>query len=276
MKKLIRIELERMLRNKMFLGILFIGILITMIEFFLVPMKNSLDIIGKYNGNVNDTISTVFNSWFFSLNYKAIPLRKLYVMIMPLLATFAYCGSYISDIKNGYLKNLYTRTEKYKYLLSKCIISNIAGGVAVVFPLLLNLALCSMVLPSVKMEPVLGFYEPGGFKLMSNIAYSHPYIYVFIYVIIVFLYCSIFSTCSLIIAQFAPISFVALIFPFVLNYFCYIIQSFLGLSKYNPMKLMTIGYSYTNTLWGVFIEWLVIEGVLFFIYMWKGMRSEAY
>lgn len=66
------------------------------------------------------------------------------------------------------------------------MVSHIAGGIVVVVPLLMNLIACSIILPSVKMQAVVGFYEPRGFSLLSGVSYTHPYIYIFIELMIIF------------------------------------------------------------------------------------------
>ena len=95
---LLRIEVERAFKSRMFWLMLLLGIVITGIEFVIAPLRYSKDIIGTFDGSIGNTINTVFNSWFFSLQKNAIPLRQLYIMIMPLMAVFAYVYSAVSDI----------------------------------------------------------------------------------------------------------------------------------------------------------------------------------
>ena len=143
------------------------------------PLRYSKDIIGAFDGSIGNTINTVFNSWFFSLQKNAIPLRQLYIMIMPLMAVFAYGYSAVSDIKSGYIENIYTRIDKKYYLIVKCVVSHIAGGIVVVVPLLMNLIACSMILPSVKMTGSSWYFmNRRVFSLLSGVAYTHPYIYI--------------------------------------------------------------------------------------------------
>ena len=85
---LLRIEVERAFKSRMFWLMLLLGIVITGIEFVIAPLRYSKDIIGTFDGSIGNTINTVFNSWFFSLQKNAIPLRQLYIMIMPLMAVF--------------------------------------------------------------------------------------------------------------------------------------------------------------------------------------------
>ena len=129
---LLRIEVERAFKSRMFWLMLLLGIIITGIEFVIAPLRYSKDIIGAFDGSIGNTINTVFNSWFFSLQKNAIPLRQLYIMIMPLMAVFAYGYSAVSDIKSGYIENIYTRIDKKYYLIVKCVVSHIAGGIVVV------------------------------------------------------------------------------------------------------------------------------------------------
>ncbi len=269
------IELERAFRSRMFWLMLLTGIVITGIEFIVAPLKYSNNIIGSFDGNIGNTINTVFNSWFFSLEKSAIPLRQLYIMIMPLMATFAYGFSAVSDIKTGYIKNIYTRIDKKYYLLTKCFVSHIAGGTVIVIPLLLNLIACSMILPSVNMEPVVGFYEPRGFSMLSDVAYTHPYIYIFIELFVIYMYSGLFTTFCIMLSQIVQVYFITTIFPFLFNYFCYIIQNFLKLEKYNPIRIMTVGYSYNNTFLKLIIEYLIIWVILFSVYMYRGMHNET-
>lgn len=272
---LLRIEVERAFKSRMFWLMLLLGIIITGIEFVIAPLRYSKDIIGAFDGNIGNTINTVFNSWFFSLQKNAIPLRQLYIMIMPLMAVFAYGYSAVSDIKSGYIENIYTRIDKKYYLIVKCVVSHIAGGIVVVVPLLMNLIACSMILPSVKMQAVVGFYEPRGFSLLSGVVYTHPYIYIFIELIIIFFYTGLFTTFSVMLSQIVPVYFITMIFPFLLNYFCYIIQGFFNLEKYNPIRIMTVGYSYNNTLLNLIIEYIIICGITFAVYMYRGMHNEV-
>ena len=245
---LLRIEVERAFKSRMFWLMLLLGIVITGIEFVIAPLRYSKDIIGTFDGSIGNTINTVFNSWFFSLQKNAIPLRQLYIMIMPLMAVFAYGYSAVSDIKSGYIENIYTRIDKKYYLIVKCVVSHIAGGIVVVVPLLMNLIACSMILPSVKMQAVVGFYEPRGFSLLSGVAYTHPYIYIFIELMIIFFYTGLFTTFSVMLSQIVPVYFITMIFPFLLNYFCYIIQGFFNLEKYNPIRIMTVGFPLFNNI----------------------------
>lgn len=272
---LLRIEVERAFKSRMFWLMLLLGIVITGIEFVIAPLKYSKDIIGAFDGSIGNTINTVFNSWFFSLQKNAIPLRQLYIMIMPLMAVFAYGYSAVSDIKSGYIENIYTRIDKKYYLIVKCVVSHIAGGIVVVVPLLMNLIACSMILPSVKMQAVVGFYEPRGFSLLSGVAYTHPYIYIFIELMIIFFYTGLFTTFSVMLSQIVPVYFITMIFPFLLNYFCYIIQGFFNLEKYNPIRIMTVGYSYNNTLLNLIIEYIIICDITFAVYMYRGMHNEV-
>ena len=94
---LLRIEVERAFKSRMFWLMLLLGIIITGIEFVIAPLRYSKDIIGTFDGSIGNTINTVFNSWFFSLQKNAIPLRQLYIMIMPLMAVFAYGYSAVPD-----------------------------------------------------------------------------------------------------------------------------------------------------------------------------------
>ncbi len=72
------------------------------------------------------------------------------------------------------------------------------------------------------------------------------------------------------LSQIVPVYFITMIFPFLLNYFCYIIQGFFNLEKYNPIRIMTVGYSYNNTLLNLIIEYIIICGITFAVYMYIG------
>ena len=112
---LLRIEVERAFKSRMFWLMLLLGIVITGIEFVIAPLRYSKDIIGTFDGSIGNTINTVFNSWFFSLQKNAIPLRQLYIMIMPLMAVFAYGYSAVSDLSfPNCFRKLSQMTASYK------------------------------------------------------------------------------------------------------------------------------------------------------------------
>ena len=72
----------------------------------------------------------------------------------------------------------------------------------------MNLIACSIILPSVKMQAVVGFYEPRGFSLLSGVAYTHPYIYIFIELMIIFFIPAYFTTFSVMLSQIVPVYFI--------------------------------------------------------------------
>ena len=131
---LLRIELKRLFKSKLFYVSLFIGLALS-VGGFIECAKPHLNITNGFNGGVETYPFSVFNSWmgmFMGLK----PISTSYLYIFMLLAALPYCGFFCRDNKNQYILQYYSRMSKNKIIstIFKLYISVMRGT-----PLMLQL-----------------------------------------------------------------------------------------------------------------------------------------
>lgn len=187
MKAVLKIEFQRLFRSVTFYISLGIGLILTMTQFVMVGLQESMHILDAYSPKGISEPYGVFSS-YFGMAGPPLVYRQIYYLILPILAVFAYATTFCADHNSGYVKNLYTRTNKKYYYAAKYIVSCTAGGLVATIPLVVNLIANMMVLPSLKPVAALGCYAVNGIALWGDIFYTHPYIFMVLYLILIFFY----------------------------------------------------------------------------------------
>lgn len=217
LKRMIRLELHKALRNKWFYGSILIGCAITMLSFAdkINIYQNDLLMQEREGFNPMQAASGLFNLWIggepFSLG------TAIYFFIFPLLAAIPYGWSYCEEKQCGYIRMAAMCCGKTNYFLSKYIAVFISGGLAMVIPLIFNFLLTSMFVPAVMPSPVYCTSNGVFFhSLMSSVYYTRPFLYVLIYLGIDFVFCGLIACISYGAAGFTRHRIIAVILPFFL------------------------------------------------------------
>ena len=233
---LLRIELKRLFKSKLFYVSLFIGLALS-VGGFIECAKPHLNITNGFNGGVETYPFSVFNSWmgmFMGLK----PISTSYLYIFMLLAALPYCGFFCRDNKNQYILQYYSRMSKNKIHAARFIATFISGGLVTMLPLLLNLCATMMFIPALKPSGN-GLFIHSGAYIMGNLFCEHPLIYVLIYVLQFFIYGGSFALVSLAVSFFIDNTFLVIISPFVTYYGLGIIstlcKSVMNIYSFNPM-----------------------------------------
>src|SRR5574344_655169 len=82
-------------------------------------------------------------------NKRFLIVVLIFLLTLPVLASIPYSDSYWLDLNSGFAKNVYTRTKKSNYLISRYITNFIIGGICVVIPLIASLYLLFITVPAV-------------------------------------------------------------------------------------------------------------------------------
>ena len=122
MKAVLKIEFQRLFRSVTFYISLGIGLILTMTQFVMVGLQESMHILDAYSPKGISEPSGVFSS-YFGMAGPPLVYRQIYYLILPILAGFAYATTFCADHNSGYVKNLYTRTNKKYYYAAKYIVS---------------------------------------------------------------------------------------------------------------------------------------------------------
>ena len=274
---LLRIELKRLFKSKLFYVSLFIGLALS-VGGFIECAKPHLNITNGFNGGVETYPFSVFNSWmgmFMGLK----PISTSYLYIFMLLAALPYCGFFCRDNKNQYILQYYSRMSKNKIHAARFIATFISGGLVTMLPLLLNLCATMMFIPALKPSGN-GLFIHSGAYIMGNLFCEHPLIYVLIYVLQFFIYGGSFALVSLAVSFTFNNVFLVIVSPFVAYYGVGVIstlsKNYLGITSFNPMVYLSPSYLLPNkALIGFILEPLIIIGVSMLIFFRKGAENEA-
>lgn len=274
MKAVLKIEFQRLFRSVTFYISLGIGLILTMTQFVMVGLQESMHILDAYSPKGISEPYGVFSS-YFGMAGPPLVYRQIYYLILPILAVFAYATTFCADHNSGYVKNLYTRTNKKYYYAAKYIISCTAGGLVATIPLVVNLIANMMVLPSLKPVAALGCYAGNGIALWGDIFYTHPYIFMVLYLILIFFYQFIFVSLALLLSTWVNNRFLITLFPFLLNYFSYMMLSFIKKAKYSPIIIMDMTRINALRFGPVVLECVCLTVLFGGVYFWRQKKDEG-
>ena len=271
MSRIIKIELERAFRSKGLLLSLLVGFCIAIVHFILrvIPARNA-GILSGFTAGITSYPTSVFN--YFMMADSLSPYGTLFLNIFPILATIPFAVSYHEDRK-GFVKSLYIRCEKWKYLTAKYIAVFLSGGTAVVLPILLNLILTACMLPSLVPVPNSRFIG-GGDAFMKDIFYTQPYLYMLIYLIICFIYGGIFASLGLACTTFFDYAFFIIIFPFGIYYGLKLFSQALKIQIAPADLLYMCRSGVTGTI--ILAEALIIGVTAAAFFMWRGIKNDIF
>lgn len=212
MSTILKIELKKAIKNKGFAIAIIIGMILAVlsliycINIYKRDINATVDYAEKFNIVYNpDTAShTIFNKWIGGEGNSLG--TSVYFFIFPLLIALPYGWSYSSEKKSGYRKAMIVHCGKKNYYISKYIATFISGGLAMVIPMVFSIIITSCYFPAVKPFVLYDvYYGVFGYDLMSKLYYTYPFLYLFLYLLIDFVFCGILAclcmTAALIIKQ---------------------------------------------------------------------------
>lgn len=212
-----RLEIKRSITNKYFICICVFGIIIAFlhsynkIEEYNSIVKNLSD-FAENGQNPYSPITNAFTMWigWDSDNMYA----KLFYYLFPILSILPYCWSYCSDYKQGYAKKVIDKYGNYNYHLSKYIAVFISSGLIMVIPMVLNLLIILLFVPAITPDSVYDIYY-GIFSnnFMADFFYSHPFVYVSLFILLGFIFSGLFGCIGYSISTIVKSKIVSIITP---------------------------------------------------------------
>lgn len=290
MKRMLRMELKKAFQNKMFLAALLLGCLITFISFIQVIGRyqteqqwlKEIAEASSYMQNPMSAVYTLFNHWVGGENQSLG--TSIYFLIFPLLAAIPYGWSCCEEKKSGYMRTVIVQGGKSRYFFSRYFAIFLSGGVVMIVPLLLNLALTALVFPAVKPDVIYDvYYGVFGGSLMSELYYSKPFLYVIFYLCIDFVFAGLIAGLSFVVSSWIRIKAVCVIFPeFILLVFHYISNMILHANPYiayketSPLFFLRPVQSAYNASWkNIILEAVVLAAAAVFCFLWE-KKHEVY
>ena len=238
---------------------------------------------GKFVMNPDLPLFGFFNSW---VGGEAISVfQVIFYYLLPVASVIPFAWSYYTERKSGYLKNITSRTDKKKYFIAKTIAVFTSGALAVLIPLIVNIAIVSAFVPTI--TPFAGYtfynYVYIG-DMWVDLYYSNPSLYVALYVLLDALYGGIFALLSFATAFYVKNIFAVMFFPFLsvvavgyirdlsINYTTSVV-----FYEYSPItylhSLMYGGQRVWWVIWGLALILLLFSLCTIFI---RGFRDEIF
>ncbi|CEK36221.1 membrane-spanning protein,ABC-type transport system involved in multi-copper enzyme maturation, permease component,ABC-2 family transporter protein [[Clostridium] sordellii] len=262
MIKLLKLDFKRAIYNKQFIIITLIGILISMLHLW----ENVFQYADNYSA---DAYVSPFTRWMSNDCFNVYSI--IFFIALPVLATVPYSDSYWIDKNSGFIKNLLTRVKKSDYFISKYITSFIIGGISVIIPLIFNLYILFMTLPSVnptifsKLEPIR--------NMIQNWYYFHPYMYILAYLFMTFMFGGVYASIGLAVSTFCKNKFFVMAIP-TLAYILMFILDIIDCSQLIPVKFLTAGQINLHINMTSIIVIFIILFIISLILYWVGVNKN--
>lgn len=271
MKKMLRIEFSRALKNKYLLFSILLGSVVTISHFAqnVIPIQKfiSLDLEhGVYP-------SSVFDKWIGESLGTMQPM--LYYLLLPILAALPFADSFFLDMKTGYIKNVFIRAKKSQYYIAKYFSVFVAAGIAVLVPLLLNLALTASILPSLVPEPTTGTFALREPNMGSSIFYTHPYIYTFLYLAMDFVFAGLLAGIALSISFFVSNRFIVMLSPFIGYLTFYAFTTLIGYPILCPVAFLQPSQPIKASPAVIIVELILLAVSTMGVFFYKGAKDET-
>lgn len=215
LKRMLKLEVRKALRNKLFYASIAVGCAITMLSliYYLMGYWSSAPIASDMNPMASN--DSLFRYWIGGEPFSSG--SSVYFFVFPLLAAIPYGWSYCEERKCGYLRVAAVRSGKTTYFLSKYIAVFISGGLAMVIPLVFNFLLAALFFPAVTPDPVNSTtYGVFFSSLMAPLYYTMPLLYVCFYLCIDFLFCGLIACLSYAVTSFVRQRVIVVILPLFL------------------------------------------------------------
>lgn len=240
MKNCLRAELWKATHNKMFYTTILIGTLIVALNVWEVhgSMQSFLDRI------MDEPYGVVKSAEGYSLFMEAMPFgvfgfsAELFYFIWPILATMPFAGSYLKEHREGISSQIISRCNVGTYFFSKYMAIFITGGIAILFPTVLDVLLCALISPSY--VPTVGMSGLDNRYFLAHLFYTHPWGYFAAWLPIIFIWGGVTAGLALVAGCRFRHTVFALLLPYCLYFIFTAVQSvfFPAAATLSPMMMV--------------------------------------
>lgn len=247
----IKTELYKTTHNRYFIISLF-SLLV------LIVIHIALNIVPYYGMIYGEYPETVFNHW---IGLQLSSLSNIYYMVVVGCATLPVGMSYIEERQHGYLNQLLTRSNRTKVVISKLIAYFVTSFIITTIPLVFDYMAASIFLPSIRPIAATTYYTISGNSFLSELFYTNPTAYLFIYIGIDGVIVSFFSLLVVVAAKIIENIYVAVCCPMVVFIVLKIVLGFINAENYIPMRILYPSISEGVETINVVME-IVLVGVI--------------
>lgn len=260
-KTLFHIEMKKVWKSKSFWVSLLLGMILAamsalyMIESYLEPLTSGemegvwgLQSISLYNSWIGGEISSFGFTGFFYL--------------LPLLAALPYGWSYFQEKQSGYAGMIAMRAGRKNYFLAKFAATFLSGGLVIFIPLVVNLLAVACFVPA-RLPLIIHrtYYGVEYGSMWAELFYTHPLIFVFMYLVLDFVFAGFFACLCMTVAFFSRNSLAVILLPYLSILFlhhCRLFTQYTNVDEISPLY-----YLHSTCLTNFVNGWIVLgEGVL--------------
>ena len=198
----------------------------------------------------------------------------LYFMLAPILMSLPYGGTLQSDIRTGYIKSIVTRVKKRDYYLAKYLIS-FCAGLFIMIPFMLNFCIVSLLFPSVKPQPGVGYFAVLEGYLWADLFYSHPLVYISLWMIMDVIVLGLFASLSIGVTWLTRDYFVSVMMPFICCMILFGLNLVTNISALAPQTYLRPSQPDGANIFWIIVECTVIALFDFYCYM-VGKRRDVF
>lgn len=274
MGRLLKLEIHRAFTGPGMRVSLGAGLLISIMHIFhiILPKASIWSESVLYFKSAMQYPLSLYQEWICGNTYN--PEGFLYFLLLPLLAVLPHSISFFQDRESGYIRQVYMRTERIRYLAAKSAAAFLAGGFAVTAPLLLNFMICAMFLPALPLQGLCGTFINTS-VLWYQIFSAYPAVYVLIFLAVDFIFAGLVACLPFFFSFYSEKKYIILLMPFVMHLFIYAVCMMSGLPDavhYSPAYIIFAGIGCPSAL--ALISYIVVYGILGGALFWKIGKKE--
>ena len=150
-------------------------------------------------------------------------------VIAPLLAALVFSNSYLQDKDSGFLKFIYARMNRKRYIISRIFVNAISSGVIISAALVVILIFVSLIF-GINTNPSSYFEVTGAYVFLYA---KSKWIYVVYIIILSFIFNVIFATLSLGLSPFINNKYLSFLCPFAIYILTQTLFPYIGLGGFN-------------------------------------------
>ncbi|MGN2337709.1 hypothetical protein ACTFIN_06240 [Clostridium cagae] len=190
-----------------------------------------------------------------------INIRVSYLaLVIPIIASLPFSASYIMDIETGYLKFIYSRMSKRKYLVVRTLTNSLISGIVI---------LISSVFIFIVLFFIFGINYNSKFNEVSSVwisLYFYDKVYYFLFLLIMsFIFNVAFSTLSLGLSPYLKNKYLTILSSFIYYVISATIFISLHLYKFNAVLLFHLEYLTIGQILLYDFALITIGTILFYI-----------
>lgn len=271
-RKCLKIELYRLWHNAYIYLAILSGCIISVIHIITIVYPRSLYLVPFIN---LEYPYSIFNTCL-AMDYTSVyPVIFLYVI--PLMIVFPFGASYYQDLRTGYIRQVYMRTDRRSWLLAKYVTVFFSGAVIYVIPLVFDTILTAGFIPALLPQRAIAMYGVFSGSFLNEFFYTRPWTYYVIFLFIGMVYAGSLACLALAVTPIFHSSFFVLMTPVFFVFVTNAVFDLFHIGVFQILRNMSpIGMCNVINGGACIGEMVLLLAVSFCVFMKGGKRLDVY